>query len=181
MTEKITYSLDIQDTRLADGITQFFSGLPDFEDITEQSLTPDIVFTDKQGVKTDAFVISPSDLPVDFRSLVGGIVREISARSEKFAGLTFNKRYKTLINAQGETVNLTGLEAALLDYLYQNADAECTKDSLLKSVWDYGDNVTTHTVETHIYRLRQKFPPLAPLINTTENGYMLLLSQEGDA
>jgi DNA-binding response OmpR family regulator len=52
-----------------------------------------------------------------------------------------------------------------------------TKDEILAEVWGLQNGLTTHTLETHIYRLRQKISRLTktPLVITTENGYRLEL------
>lgn len=72
------------------------------------------------------------------------------------------------------TVTLTGREVALLQFM-QDA-GECSKETLLERVWRYHPESTTHTVETHLWRLRQKLQQAgmeAPLIITTDNGYRI--------
>jgi hypothetical protein len=75
---------------------------------------------------------------------------------------------------QGGEVQLTGREVALLQYLSQCGEA--TKEKLLQDVWQYHPDTDTHTVETHLWRLRQKIQQAGlatPLIITTETGYRL--------
>ena len=72
-------------------------------------------------------------------------------------------------------IRLTDKEAAILRYLYR-AGAAVAREELLTEVWGYNAGVTTHTLETHIYRLRQKIEPVAgeaTLILTAPNGYRL--------
>lgn len=72
-------------------------------------------------------------------------------------------------------IRLTDKEAAILRYLYR-ASAAVPREELLAEVWGYNAGVTTHTLETHIYRLRQKIEPVAgetTLILTAPNGYHL--------
>ena len=69
---------------------------------------------------------------------------------------------------------LTEKEVAIIKYLYKNAGSYVAKQDLLKEVWEYADDATTHTVETHIYRLRQKVEDgKDQIIETSEGGYRL--------
>ncbi len=69
---------------------------------------------------------------------------------------------------------LTEKEVAIIKYLYKNAGSYVSKQDLLREVWEYADDATTHTVETHIYRLRQKVEDgREQLIETSEGGYKL--------
>lgn len=74
-------------------------------------------------------------------------------------------------------VRLTEKEVAILRYLYVSANqGPATRDALLAHVWSYADSVETHTLETHIYRLRQKIeqdPGNPRIIVTSGDGYML--------
>lgn len=76
-----------------------------------------------------------------------------------------------------EVIKLTEKEIAILKYLYKaGADKIVSKNELLQEVWGYNPDVTTHTIETHIYRLRQKVEhdaASAQLILTTDGGYQL--------
>ena len=74
-------------------------------------------------------------------------------------------------------VRLTEKETAILRYLYRADQKVVTRDVLLEEVWGYNSGVTTHTLETHIYRLRQKIerePSNAQLLVTEGGGYKLL-------
>ena len=74
-----------------------------------------------------------------------------------------------------KTIKLTEREVEMLRYLYQNSEIISTKENLLENVWGYSADVTTHTIETHIYRLRQKVEEDggSQLIITENNGYRL--------
>jgi len=89
----------------------------------------------------------------------------------------FRPAYKQLLDPHnGETVRLTEKEAAILQYLYRADGATVNRDKLLQEVWAYRPGVATHTLETHIYRLRQKIEcdPRRPRILMTEPaGYRL--------
>ena len=75
----------------------------------------------------------------------------------------------------GETLNLTEKESAIIKYLLKKIGSVTPKAELLEEVWGYGDQISTHTLETHIYRLRQKINYVddQPFIVTKENGYQL--------
>jgi DNA-binding response OmpR family regulator len=73
-------------------------------------------------------------------------------------------------------VRLTEKETAILKFLYRAKDHVVGRDTLLGEVWGYNAGVTTHTLETHIYRLRQKIerdPAAAEILLTERGGYRL--------
>ena len=84
---------------------------------------------------------------------------------------------KEIVNLRNkETIKLTEKEVAIIQYLYKIKDRIVTKTELLQQVWGYSPDVTTHTIETHIYRLRQKVEHDdvdAQLIMTEDGGYIL--------
>ena len=74
-------------------------------------------------------------------------------------------------------INLTEKETMILQYLYLKSDLIIPRDNLLHEVWGYSSGVTTHTLETHIYRLRKKIEADSsnPLLLITEpGGYRLM-------
>lgn len=75
----------------------------------------------------------------------------------------------------GKPTKLTEKEVDIIKYLYQTAPVTASKEDLLKNVWEYSTDATTHTVETHIYRVRQKVEKNGKnqLIITENNGYRL--------
>ena len=90
---------------------------------------------------------------------------------------SFQPAAKLLESADGGKVRLTDKETSILKYLYRQGPKTITRDVLLKEVWGYNNRVTTHTLETHIYRLRQKIerdPSNARLLVTEEGGYRLV-------
>lgn len=84
---------------------------------------------------------------------------------------------KEILNLRnGEVIKLTEKEVAIIKYLYKAKDKIVSKNELLQEVWGYSPEVTTHTIETHIYRLRQKVEhedPSAQIILTSDGGYQL--------
>jgi DNA-binding response OmpR family regulator len=90
---------------------------------------------------------------------------------------SFHPANKVLENGDGTKVRLTDKETSILKYLYRQGPKTIGRDVLLKEVWGYNNRVTTHTLETHIYRLRQKIerdPSNARLLVTEEGGYRLV-------
>ena len=74
-------------------------------------------------------------------------------------------------------MRLTEKETAILKFLLRAGDEPVSRDVLLNDVWGYHADVTTHTLETHIYRLRQKIeadPANAQLLVTEGGGYRLM-------
>jgi DNA-binding response OmpR family regulator len=90
---------------------------------------------------------------------------------------SFQPAAKLLEAPDGAKVRLTDKETSILKYLYRQGPKTITREILLKEVWGYNNRVTTHTLETHIYRLRQKIerdPSNARLLVTEEGGYRLV-------
>ena len=90
---------------------------------------------------------------------------------------TFQPGAKQLVTDGGSKLRLTEKETMILRFLYRAGQAVVSRDVLLKEVWGYNAAVTTHTLETHIYRLRQKIeddPAKAILLVTEGGGYKLV-------
>lgn len=90
---------------------------------------------------------------------------------------TFKPSQKLLLDQRGGKVRLTEKEASIIKYLYRAEQRVVTRDILLEEVWGYNSGVTTHTLETHVYRLRQKIerdPSNAEILVTESGGYKLV-------
>ena len=89
----------------------------------------------------------------------------------------FQPSAKMLILGETEKkIRLTEKETAILKYLLRVGDKTVPRETLLDEVWGYNAGVTTHTLETHVYRLRQKIEPdpsNAQLLITEPGGYCL--------
>ncbi len=98
----------------------------------------------------------PVRLPVFLTALVAAAAQfEQSDEASVFLGKwKFNFAAKNLTFKDAE-IRLTDKEAALLNCLHRH-DAPVDRETLLREIWGYGDGISTHTLETHIYRLRQK-------------------------
>jgi len=90
---------------------------------------------------------------------------------------SFRPAGKLMVDESGSKVRLTEKETSILKFLYRAGEKPVTRDILLHEVWGYNSGVTTHTLETHIYRLRQKIerdPSNAELLVTEAGGYKLV-------
>ena len=89
---------------------------------------------------------------------------------------TFHPAMKILKTPDNNEIQLTEKETDILKFLYHTVEDVVPRDILLHEVWGYNNSVTTHTLETHIYRLRQKIernPSVAELLVTESGGYRL--------
>jgi DNA-binding response OmpR family regulator len=89
----------------------------------------------------------------------------------------FSPKEKALRNGDpNHRIRLTEKEAAILAFLHRMGARAVPRQELLTEVWGYNPAVTTHTLETHIYRLRRKIeadPAKACLLVTEGGGYRL--------
>jgi DNA-binding response OmpR family regulator len=89
----------------------------------------------------------------------------------------FKPAAKMLLDERGSKIRLTEKETSILKFLYRAGEKVVSRDVLLHEVWGYNAGVTTHTLETHIYRLRQKIekdPSNAEILVTETGGYKLV-------
>jgi DNA-binding response OmpR family regulator len=90
---------------------------------------------------------------------------------------TFKPASKLLVDEKDKKIRLTEKETSILKFLYRSGDKVVSREILLDEVWGYNAGVATHTLETHIYRLRQKIerdPSKAEILVTESGGYKLV-------
>jgi len=90
----------------------------------------------------------------------------------------FRPAVKMLVTEEDKKIRLTEKETSILKFLYRAGGKPVLREVLLDEVWGYNSGVTTHTLETHVYRLRQKIEPdpsNASLLVTESGGYRLSL------
>ena len=107
---------------------------------------------------------------------ITNIIQSHSAEELPLGAYSLQLRQKQLLHkASGKSVLLTDKEVQLLQNLAEIKGQGVTKDQLLKNVWGFDEALDTHTLETHVYRLRGKFRELAgeEVIAATEGGYRL--------
>lgn len=90
----------------------------------------------------------------------------------------FKPSMKLLVDEADKKIRLTEKETNILKYLYRAGGKPISREELLDKVWGYHREANTHTLETHVYRLRQKIEPegsRARLLITESGGYRLQL------
>lgn len=95
----------------------------------------------------------------------------------KLGPYTFKPSAKLLLDDNSRKIRLTEKETAIIKFLLRAGEQIVSRDVLLQDVWGYNASVTTHTLETHVYRLRQKIerdPSHAEILVTEGGGYKLI-------
>lgn len=104
------------------------------------------------------------------------LIRAYQAQDEAYVTIgpyRLRRSLKVLEAENGERIKLTEKETDILLFMHRHAGTLITREVLLAEVWGYSAGVTTHTVETHIYRLRQKIDAVQVLATET-GGYRLM-------
>lgn len=113
--------------------------------------------------------------PLSISKLINNIEQIISKFSEEIINIgpiTFIPS-KKLCKINNEEIFLTSKESEVLLFLSKHPNQVFDKNTLLHSIWGYSDDITTHTLETHIYKLRAKFSKQYDLISSSNAGYSL--------
>ena len=116
--------------------------------------------------------------PIYFPQLLSRIKKEMrdfvinKNREIEIGPYSFNYFMKRLVTKTGSEIRLTEMETKILNFLYESNGKLIKRDTLLTEVWGYKSEVMTHTLETHIYRLRKK-------ISTNCISQNLLVSEPG--
>ncbi|MBW7922623.1 MAG: response regulator transcription factor [Rubellimicrobium sp.] len=127
----------------------------------------------------DDYVTKPFRFPV-LLARIRALLRSHEASEDAIFQLghyTFKPAQKMLVTEDNRKIRLTEKETNILRFLYRAGDTVVPRDILLHEVWGYNAGVTTHTLETHIYRLRQKIEPdpaNVRLLVTESGGYKLV-------
>lgn len=182
--------------RISDGLYEFIIldvGLPDGDgrklarEFREGGVTCPIIMLTAADTDADAiegleagandYVLKPFRFAV-LMARIHAHLRSHGASEEaiyRIGQYTFRPSAKLLLDAKGKRIRLTEKETNILKYLYRSGEP-VARDTLLHEVWGYNPAVTTHTLETHIYRLRQKIeanPGHAQILVTDSGGYRL--------
>ena len=134
--------------------------------------------TEDQNHKADDYITKPFRYPVLLKSIETQLhkFKKIENTQYNIGNYTFKPNSKILESSENKTIRLTEKENNILNFLYKNLGNIVSRETLLHEVWGYNSKVTTHTLETHIYRLRQKIednPSNACILVTEPGGYKL--------
>ncbi|EPX86038.1 response regulator transcription factor [Salipiger mucosus] len=125
------------------------------------------------------YVAKPFKFPVLLARLRAQLRQHEQSEDAVFAvgPYSFKPAMKMLVTEDDRKIRLTEKETNILKFLYRSTEGVVPRDVLLHEVWGYNAGVTTHTLETHIYRLRQKIEPdpsNARILVTESGGYRLV-------
>jgi len=125
------------------------------------------------------YVTKPFKFPVLLARIRAQLRQHEQSEDAVFAmgPYSFQPSQKVLITEDDKKIRLTEKETNILKFLYRAPDGVVPRDTLLHEVWGYNAGVTTHTLETHIYRLRQKIEPdpsNARFLVTENGGYRIV-------
>lgn len=151
------------------------------------NLSPLVITGSKPG-KNGSYAFARRDIftkPVRLGELLDRINHHLSSRVEgwaepdiKIGPYLLKNRDCLLCGPDNLPVHITEKERDILVRLYKEQGEVIDREDLLEEVWGYGEGIETHTLETHIYRLRRKIEkdPAHPTILVTEGtGYRLVL------
>ena len=134
--------------------------------------------SDGHNHKADEYIIKPFKYPVLLKSIETQLHKFKKSENTQYniGNYVFKPNSKILESSGGRSIRLTEKENNILKFLYKNLGNTVSRETLLHEVWGYNSKVTTHTLETHIYRLRQKIeddPSKACFLITEPGGYKL--------
>ena len=126
------------------------------------------------------YVIKPFRIGELMARLRAQLRQHAAAEDAEYAigAFRFQPARKLLVAAEtGARIRLTDKETAILRHLHRAVGQVVPRDALLGAIWGYNSEVNTHTLETHIYRQRQKIEAdsaNATLLVTAPGGYRLV-------
>ena len=144
--------------------------------LTAQDTDADAIYGLDSGAND--YITKPFKFPVLLARLRAQLRQHEQSEDAVFnlGPYTFKPAAKMLITEELKKIRLTEKETNILKFLYRSTEKIVARDTLLHEVWGYNAGVTTHTLETHIYRLRQKIEPnpsKARFLITEPGGYRL--------
>ena len=131
----------------------------------------------KLTIEANEYIIKPFKYPALLKSIELQLRQfgKTEDTQHNIGSYVFKPNTKVLEN-KNKSIRLTEKENDILKFLYHNLETIVSREILLHEVWGYNSKVTTHTLETHIYRLRQKIeidPSNACFLITETGGYRL--------
>jgi DNA-binding response OmpR family regulator len=133
---------------------------------------------DDQNRKADEYINKPFRYQVLLKSIETQLHKFKKSENTQYSigNYIFKPNSKILESNKSRSIQLTEKENNILKFLYKHTGNIVSRETLLREVWGYNSKVTTHTLETHIYRLRQKIeddPSEACFLITETGGYKL--------
>ena len=152
-------------------LKQYFT---DIELVIEDIANIKIFFQEKNLVIKTAKKIWFLAKPISILELINIFeqARQILAKQIILIGPISFYPEKKMCNFQEEEIILTQKETEILLYLSKQLH-ETSKEMLLDAIWGYSNEISTHTLETHIYKLRNKFADKYELILSNDSGYRI--------
>ncbi|OCP19377.1 MULTISPECIES: response regulator transcription factor [unclassified Ensifer] len=144
--------------------------------VSAQDTDADTILAFEAGA--DDYVPEPFHFPV-LLARIRAQLRQYEQREDatfSMGPFTFKPGKKLLLDESGRKIRLTATETAIIRSLYSADRGVVRREVLLQAVWGHDPPVTSHTLETHIYRLRQKIardPSDAAFLVTEDGGYRL--------
>jgi len=144
--------------------------------LSEQATDPDVILGLDSGAND--YIAKPIKFPV-LLARVRAHIRTYEQSDDATFHLgpyEFRPSAKLLIDEGQRKIRLTDKETDILRYLYKARGKPVSREELMAQVWGRGSQATTHTLETHMYRLRQKIEPnpgLSRFLITEGGGYSL--------
>lgn len=126
------------------------------------------IFVNRAGQKVDSF--SKPYRIMELFSVLSKI--NLDKSTQKIGACEFDYKHKNLLY-RGVEIKLTDKEADIIRILNESHPEAISKKDLLSKVWGYKDLSETHTLETHIYRLRKKIDARDDFIVTDKDGYKI--------
>ena len=131
----------------------------------------------KLTIEANEYIIKPFKYPavIKIHRITIAAIWKTEDTQHNIGSYLFKPNSKVL-ESKNKSIRLTEKENDILKFLYQNLETIVSREILLHEVWGYNSKVTTHTLETHIYRLRQKIeidPANACFLITETGGYRL--------
>ncbi|MDB9766227.1 response regulator transcription factor [Amylibacter sp.] len=128
-------------------------------------------------IEANEYIIKPFKYPALLKSIELQLQQFGKTEDTQHnSGSYIFKPNSKVLESKNKSIRLTEKENDILKFLYQNLETIVSRETLLHEVWGYNSKVTTHTLETHIYRLRQKIeidPANACFLITETGGYRL--------
>ncbi len=182
MKKDINLKLSIINESLQDFLYSSFAKMAEFNLVEAEF---DILITDDQKLLEDSkncqYIYLGKLNDSDYKSFnypirIGDLydyILSLRGNSEIIFGEYSLIKNQKILKKGDQEIFLTDKEVDIIVFLSNNLSEYISKEVLLKEVWGYRSDITTHTLETHIYRLRQKIGD-DNFLNFDNSGYKLL-------